>query len=270
MTITSPHHATPGRVDPLDTADEILDVLFDVSSHSESLMAIRHSVRAGGCDLDIAKFMLLGQRGGGKPIRIALFSGIDDHGSVDGIAAIARLLVQAELNTALARDYAIFAYPIVNVFEYRQPKNHLDTFHRRYAEDRADGDVRFFRGELRKWGFNGIVILRTDPSAESFHAIVRSELIAKEVVRPALEPVERVTPVDVHPIKVRPSDKRARFGDWADGRMTPPQEVSPRPFEVELFAPGKASPEARISSLFVAIHEILRHYRRLIAYAADI
>jgi hypothetical protein len=270
MTITLPKLATPGSTDPLSTAEEILDVLFDVSQHSESLMAVRHSSRAGGSTFDIPKFMLLGQRGGGKPIRIALFAGIDDHGSLDGLSAIARLLLQTELNPSLARDYAIFAYPLVNIFEYRQPEAPLDAFYRRFAEDRADGDVGFFRSELRKWGFDGIVTLRTDPRAEGFHAIVRSELIAKEVILPALGPVTRVTPVSNRPIKLRPSDMRARFGDAADGRLTPPPEIRPRPFEVELFAPGNIPAESRVSSLFVATHEILRNYRRLIAYAANI
>jgi len=270
MTISSPNAAMQESADRHADAEEIFGVLFEVSSRSESLMATRHSVRAGGCDFDVPKFMFLGQRGGGKPLRVALFAGIDDHGSLDGIAAIARLLTQTELNPSLAMDYAIFAYPLVNLFEYREPEHRIDPFHRRYAEDRADGDVRFFRGELRKWGFDGILTLKTDPRAESFHATVRSELLAKEVVRPALEPVGKVTPVNSRPIKIRPGDPRARLADCADGRLTPPPEIRPHPFEVELFAPGSAPRESRISSLFIATHEILRNYRRLVAYAADI
>lgn len=270
MTIASPTATKPASPDLHTAAEDILDVLFDVSSHSESLMASRHPVRVGGCDFDIPKFMLLGQRGGGKPIRIALFAGIDDHGSLDGIAAIARLLIQAELNPSLARDYAIFAYPLVNAFEYKQPETRLDPFHRRYAEDRADGDSRFFRAELRNWGFDGILTLRTDPSVDSFHATVRSELLAKEVIRPALDNVKRLAPVSSSPLKLRPGDMRARLADCADGRLTPPPEIRPHPFEAELFAPGSAPRESRISSLFVATHEILRNYRRLIAYAADL
>jgi len=251
-------------------AEELLDILFEVSSYSESLMATRHAVRVGGCDFEIPKFMLLGQRGGGKPIRIALFAGIDDHGSLDGIAAITRLLVQTELNPRLARDYALFAYPLVNVFEYGHGGARLEPFERRFAWERPDGDVRFFRSELRKWRYDGILTLRTDPKAESFHATVRSELLAREVVRPALERVETVTPVNGRPIKVRPGDMRTRLADYADGRLAPPPELRPYPFEAELFAPGAASRELRIRSLFIAAHEILRNYRRLLAHATDI
>jgi hypothetical protein len=114
---------------------------------------------------------------------------------------------------------------------------------------------------------NGV---RTDPRAESFRATVRSELLAKEVVRPALTRVASVTPVNSRPIKVRPGDIRARLADYADGRLTPPPDLRPYPFEAELFAPGAASRELRIRSLFIAVHEILRNYRRLLAHATDI
>ena len=233
-------------------------------------MAARHPARAGGCDFEIPKFMLLGQRGGGKPIRIALFGGIDDHGSLDGIAAITRMLVQMELQPSLARDYALFAYPLVNLFEYQAAETRIEPFERRYAWERPDGDVRFFRSELRKWRFDGILTLRTDAQAHGFRATVRSELLAKEVVRPALERVATVTPVNSRPIKVRPGDMSARLADYADGRLTAPPELRPYPFEAELFAPGDAPEELRIRSLFIAVHEILRNYRRLLAHASDI
>lgn len=233
-------------------------------------MASRHPARAGGCDFEIPKFMLLGQRGSGKPLRIALFSGIDDNGSLDGIAAISRLLMQMELQPALARDYALFAYPLVNVFEYQGSESPLESFDRRYAWERPDGDVRFFRSELRKWRFDGILTLRTDPRAEGFRATVRSELLGREVLRPALERVAKVTPVKNRPIKVHPMDMRARLADYTDGRLTAPPELRPYPFEAELFAPGTAPEELRVRSLFVAVHEILVNYRRLLAHASDI
>jgi hypothetical protein len=263
MTITESNLTGTGPLTeaPAD-GDALLEILFDLSSHSESLMATRHRARVNGCDLDIPKFMLLGQRGGGKPIRIALFGGIDDHHS-DGIAAITRMLVQMELQPALARDYALFAYPLVNPMLPAQSDS-------RFALERPEEDLRFLRAELRKWRFDGILKLGTDPKAESFRATVRSALLAKEVVRPALERVRKVTPVGSRPIKLLPGDMKARQDDYAEGRLTAPPELRPYPFEAELIAPGTAPRELRIRSLFVAVHEILRLYRRLLAHATDI
>ena len=255
MTATAINSATPG---------------FAASSRSESLMSVRHGAQVGGCDFDIPKFMLLGARGGGQPIRVALFAGIEDRGALDGMAAITRLLIQAELDPALVRDYAIFAYPLVNVFEYKAPRRQIEPFDRRLANERVDGDVRFFRTELRKWHFDGMLTLRTDPRAESFRATVRSQLLASEVIQPALDVVKKAVPVGSRPIKVRPSDMRTRLADHAEGRLTPPPEIRPYPFEVELFAPGAASQELRIRSLFVAAHEILVNYRGMLSHAPNL
>ena len=233
-------------------------------------MGTRHGAHVGGCDFDIPKFMLLGARGSGQPIRIALFAGIEDHGAVDGMAAITRLLIEGQLNPALVQDYAIFAYPLVNVFEYQSPRRQIESFDRRFANEHLDGDVRFFRTELRKWHFDGMLTLRTDPRAESFRATVRSQLLAKEVIQPAFDVVKKVGPVSSRPIKVRPSDMRARLADHAEGRLTPPPEIRPYPFEVELFAPGAASQELRIRSLFVAAHEILVNYRGMLSHAPNL
>jgi hypothetical protein len=63
---------------------------------------------------------------------------------------------------------------------------------------------------------------------------------------------------------------KTRLADYADGRLTAPPDLRPHPFEAELFAPGIAPRELRIRSLFVAVHEILRNYRRLQAHAQDI
>jgi murein peptide amidase A len=275
MSRTTTHYDTPEIADGQTlpgraAAEDLLQVLFDVSNHSESLMAARHPARVGGCSFEIPKFMLLGQRGGGKPIRVGLFAGIEDHGSLDGIAAISRMLMQMELQPSLARDYALFAYPIVNHFEFELAQTRLEPFERRYAWERPDEDVRFLRGELRKWRFDGIITLRTDPRSDTFHSTVRSDLLAKEVIHPALERVAAVTPLSQRPVKVRPGDMATRLGDYADGRLTAPPELRPYPFEVELFAPGSATEELRIRSLFVGVHEVLRNYRKLLAHAADI
>lgn len=251
-------------------ARELLDGLFAASAESESLMATRYSTRVGGCVFDIPRFMLLGQRGGGKPIRVALMAGIEDEGALDGMAAISRLLVEMEQQPALAPDYAIFAYPLVNLFEYRRPESWIEPFHRRYAAGRHDGDVRFFRTELNKWRFDGIVTLRTDRGGNGFRAVVRSEVLAREVVRPAMELVERIAPLGGCAVRVRPGDLRTRLADHADGRLTPPPELRPHPFELELFASGLEPAEKRIECLTVAVHEVLRNYRLLQAHARDI
>jgi hypothetical protein len=250
-------------------ADGLLDPLFDLSAVSESLSGSRHPVVLERQPLEIPKFMLLGARGGGKPIRISLFGGLD-AGRTESVAAIARLLLQWELQPALARDYALFAYPLVNLLGFESGQAPLRQFEARYGAGKSAPDVQFFKEQLRKWFFDGMITLRIDPRAKGFHATVRSAVLAREVIAPTLDTVGKVVPIADEPVRIRPADRHARLSDYAQGRLAPPADIRPYPFEVELFAPGGAGAEERIASLFVAVHEVLRHYRALISHAQNI
>ncbi|MES2569401.1 MAG: hypothetical protein V4710_05025 [Verrucomicrobiota bacterium] len=253
-----------------EPVSELLDPLFDAAEESENLIGSRHPVLIGSRRHEIPKFMLLGARGGGKPIRIALFAGLD-AGVPESVAALARLLLQLELNPALARDYALFAYPVVNLlgFEADKPAP-LRAFEARYGSERSDPDVRFFKEELRKWFFDGIITLRVDPHAEGFYATVRSEVLAQEVLLPAMATIGKALPVAEKPIRVRRADRQARLSDYAQGRLAPPADIRPYPFEIELFVPGSATAEEHVRGLFVALHEILRNYRNVISHAQNL
>ena len=145
-----------------------------------------------------------------------------------------------------------------------------DPFEARYGADKSEPDVQFFKEQLRKWFFDGMITLRIDPRAKGFHATVRSAVLAREVIAPTLETVGKVVPLADEPVRIRPADRHARLSDYAQGRLTPPADIRPYPFEVEFFAPGGAGAEERIGSLFVAVHEVLRHYRAMISHAQNI
>ncbi|MDB6156039.1 MAG: peptidase [Chthoniobacteraceae bacterium] len=248
---------------------ELLAPLLETAQESESLIASQHPVLIGNQRIEIPKFMLLGARGGGKPIRLALFAGLD-AGLPESIIALARLLLEFELNPALARDYALFAYPVVNLPGFDENPLPLRAFEGRYRKETSDADVDFFKGELRKWFFDGMITLRTDLNAEGFYATVRSEVLAREVVEPAVATAGKTIPLHESPIRIRPSDRHSRLSDYVQGRLAPPADIRPYPFEIELFAPGRLPIEDRVRGLFVAVHEILRHYRDMISHAQNL
>lgn len=271
QTFTTIHAAEDQtHADDRSLLDGVLAPLFDTAAHSASLVASRHPVTTLRRRLEIPKFMVLGQRGGGRPIRVGFFAGFDaDH--IESVAALSRLLLQFELNPSLARDYAIFGYPVVNLHGFGSNPLPLRTFEARYATDSADGDVQFFKNELKRWAFDGLISFRTDANANGFYATVRSELLAREIVQPALESASKVVPLlESSPVKIRRSDRHARLADYVQGRLAPPSDVRPYPFEIELFAPGNVPVEDRIRGLFVAVHELLRNYRGVISHAPNL
>jgi len=245
--------------------EDLLAPVFDVANSSSSLLASRHEVRLGTRHYDIPKFLLLGQRGGGKPIRVGLFAGLD-AGSLQTVAALTRLLIQHELSPALARDYALFAYPAVNLRGFEEPALSLDEFEAYSAATPTTPDAQFFRAELEGWNFDGLISFRLDPKAQGFHATTRSEVLGQEVILPALHAIGNKLPVETIPVELLP----ARLTNYGPGKLTVPIGSRLHPFEFELFAPGLLSEEQQITGLFLVIQEILRNYRRVISHAQDI
>ena len=247
----------------------ILRPVFEFARASESLLAGVHPIDLQGERLEIPQFLLLGQSGGAKPIRIAFFSGLD-AGSTETVEALSGLFGELAKDPGPARDYMLFGYPVVNLAGFGPGLSPLWNFETRYAADKKDGDVRFFKNELRNWAFDGLVVLRTDPNAESFHANTRGTLIARDVVQPAIQAAGKIVSVKDHPLKLRPSDAYARRADLLSGRLIPPLDAQPYPFEIELFAPGNASLESRVHALQAAIRGILSAYRLLISHAQNL
>ena len=170
----------------------------------------------------------------------------------------------------MSRDFALIAYPVVNVRGFTAEAAPLAEFEARFARDSAAADVQFFKTELNKWRFDGLLSFRTDPSARGFYAAVRSGIIAAEVVEPALAAAGVSLPLATQAVKVRPGDRYARTADYAHGRLSPPADVRPYPFEIELFAPRGPVTEEHADGLFVALTEILRLYRAFIAHGQDL
>ena len=249
--------------------NDLLAPLFEAAQYSASLIASHHSVEVRGVAYEIPKFLLLGQRGGGKPIRIAVFAGFESS-DTDIIQSLGHVLQQLKLSPGLTRDYALLAYPVVNVRGFGADRVPLAEFEARFARDSADADVQFFKAQLKQWTFDGLISLRTDGGTKGFYASVRSEIIAREVVEPALAAAAGALPLASKAVKVRPDDRYARTADYAHGRLSPPADVRPYPFEIELFAPRAGITEKTEAGLFVAITEILRHYRGLIAHAQNL
>jgi len=256
--------ATPAAP-PAISLEEIFAPLHEAARASSSLVVARQPLGIRGTSVEVPRFLLLGQRGGSQPIRLGLFAGFE-AGNFESVRVLSQLLLQLKGSAAATRDYALIGYPVVNVRGFTSEAAPLADFESRFARDSAEADVQFFKSELNKWRFDGLLSLRVDPSARGFYAAVRSEIIAAEVVEPALAAAAAALPLATQAVKVRPGDRYARTADYAHGRLTPPADVRPYPFEIELYAPRGPLSEEHVDGLFVALTEILRLYRAFIAH----
>jgi hypothetical protein len=58
--------------------------------------------------------------------------------------------------------------------------------------------------------------------------------------------------------------------DSYDGVLAAPADMDPVPFEIILETPHQAALEAQVQAFQTALRVILREYRQLVAFAADI
>jgi hypothetical protein len=262
-------HRTAAPTSALTVAHSLLTPLAERAAESPNIIAATTRVRLGSASADLPRYLVLGDRDGGTPIRVALFAGLDP-GRLDTIMAVSRLVLQFDLNPALLEGFALFAYPIVHLAGFHHPPRPLAEFETRLGGGSHDEDVQFFRHELDHWRFNGLITLRSVPGITGLQASVRGKLLAREIVEPVLRSLASTIALGDPLIDIRPSTPAARQADHRAGRLipTPPQIAAP--FEIELRVPTGADCEVRVSALYFAVVKILCQYRALLAHGGEL
>ncbi len=234
-----------------------------LSSSAHRIPAFQR-LQLGSHSVSIPRILLLGQRGGGDPIRLAVFSGIEP-GSYSTVATAAHLLGILDNDPSLARDYALFFYPVTNPLGFlTTPFPSLET---RWQNAPRSRDAVFLRQELDRHAFHGILRLRTSPDA-FFHSTTRSALIAREVFAPALLPLSPHLGPD--PVTVLSPSLGARKLAYTRGALAPKPTRRSGPFEFDLLIPDPLPAGIRTESVTALIPEILNRYRRFISYGGEL
>ncbi|HEY5894368.1 MAG TPA: hypothetical protein VIT91_14180 [Chthoniobacterales bacterium] len=243
------------------TVNRFLRPLFESARKSSSLIVsdgLRFEV--DGCPFHVPKFMFLGERGGGVPIRAAIFAGFDTLGLNLSIA-LAKLVADFEARPQASKDYALFFYPVVNP-RSAGPVEFAPDLDRAFWKNSTLPEVWFLESEMRKLYFQSLISLRVTPWDEGF-ATVHSKFLGDEVVAPSLQEISHLVNLRSEPIVVRDRDS-------ASGRFGPPEGAKPAPFELELNIPLTTSLDDQIEAIDIFTREILQNYRRVISHAQDL
>ncbi|HEY5754021.1 MAG TPA: hypothetical protein VIT21_12785 [Chthoniobacterales bacterium] len=243
------------------TVNRFLRPLFESARKSSSLIVsdgLRFEV--DGCPFHVPKFMFLGERGGGVPIRVGIFTGFDTLGLNLSIA-LAKLVGSFEARPQASKDYALFFYPVVNP-RSAGPVEFAPDLDRAFWKNSTLPEVWFLESELRKLYFQSLISLRVTPWDEGF-AAVRSKFLGEEVVAPSLQQIS-------HLVNLRSEPVVLRNGESVSGRFGPLEGTKPTPFELELNIPLTTPLDRQIEAIDIFIREILHNYRRVISHAQDI
>jgi hypothetical protein len=220
----------------------------------------------------LPRYIFVGPRGGGDPIRIGLFAGI--HGDEpEGIHALSRLLGLLAKEPDVSRGYHLVAYPICNPtgFEDRtRAARSGKDLNREFWRRSSEPEVRWLEGELRHQNFDGLISLHTDDTSGGFYGFAHGATITRNIIGPALEAASEFLPINAAPIIDGFPAENGMIRAGYKGVLRSPPGARPRPFEIILETPHAAPNYLKEAALIVATTRIITEYRQFIAYASNL
>lgn len=248
-------------------------LLTDIGTNSQYV----HADCLGRFDVDgqrywLPRFIFRGDRSEEPPIKIGIFAGV--HGDeVAGILACFDLLRVFEREPFLARAYHLHFYPLVNPTGFEDRTRHsragLDL-NREFWRDSTQPEVRMLEEEIRRQHFDGLISLHSDDTSEGLYGFVRGATLTEHLLKPALVAAEEALPVNVGPLIDGFHAVNGIIHSCYDGILCAPLDTRPAPFEIILESPQLAPIALQRQALVLGVREIIRQYRRMISFAANL
>jgi hypothetical protein len=252
---------------------EALAALDRLAERSPGLIA-NHEAKfeIAGRTFELPRYLFIGPKSGGEPIRVGIFSGV--HGDEpEGVFALVRFMQLLEEQPDLAAGFCLFIYPVCNPtgFEART-RNSLagKDLNREFWRGSPQPEVRLLESELVAHSLQGVISLHTDNTSQGFYGFARGATLTKHLIEPALQAAGEFLPRNCDEVI---DGFRARNGiirSGYNGMLSAPPGLRPRPFEIVLEVPAEAPTYLKEAAFVAALRSILVSYREFIAYAPNL
>jgi len=254
--------------------EEVTSVLIaEVAHHSRYVQA----GNLGGFERDgrrygMPRLIFRGDESDEPPLKLGIFAGI--HGDeTAGVLACFDLLRFFVAEPFLARAYHLYFYPLINPTGYedgtREGRCGLDL-NREFWRDSAQPEVRLIEAELRAQRFDGLISLHSDDTSDGLYGFARGATLTQHLLKPALEAAEAALPINHGPMIDGFHAVNGIIHSCYEGILCAPPGTSPAPFEIILESPHLAPIDQQCEALMLGTREIIRQYRRMISFAADL
>jgi len=212
------------------------------------------------------------QETGEETIRLAIFAGL--HGDEPaGVHALVDLLRVLEADPHMGRAYRIHIYPLCNPTGFEDGTRHSRSgadLNREFWKGSLEPEVAIIERELLLNKFHGIISLHSDDTSDGVYGFVRGATLTQHLMKPALAAAEAALPVNQAAIIDGFHAVEGVIHTAYDGILTAPPGTTPAPFEIILESPHHAPMDLQRQAFVLALEQILRHYRRMISYAANL
>jgi hypothetical protein len=225
----------------------------------------------GGESYTVPRFTFRGPNSS-DPIRIGLFAAI--HGDEPaGALAAASFLTELSREPDIAENFLLQVYPVCNPTGFEDNTRYSRKgrdLNREFWRNSNEPEVRALEQELRTGHFSGLIQLHADDTSDGLYGFVRGHTLTENLLRPALREAGQILPRNVNKIIDGFAARDGIIYDSYDGVLAAPADMDPVPFEIILETPHQAALEAQVQAFQTALRVILREYRQLVAFAADI
>ncbi|HTL58838.1 MAG TPA: M14 family metallocarboxypeptidase [Candidatus Limnocylindrales bacterium] len=267
--------ANPPRIDSRlrRSVRESLASLDEIAANSTSLMSnCNGRFMVEDEDYYLPRYLFIGPKSGGDPIRVGLFAGI--HGDEpEGVYALIRFLGLLEGEPELASGYCLFIYPICNPTGFEDGTRHSrrgKDLNREFWSGSHEPEVRLLQSELVAHAFDGIINLHTDDTSHGFYGFAHGATLTQNLLEPALQAAAEFLPLNSNEVIDGFPAQNGIIHKGYEGIMSAPPKVRPRPFEIVLESPLAAPTYLKEAAFVAALRTILIRYREFIAYAPNL
>lgn len=189
-----------------------------------------------------------------------------------GALAAVEFVAGAAREPVPIRNFLLQAYPLCNPTGFEDNTRHSrrgKDLNREFWRASIEPEIEILEHELRTQRFSGIFQLHADDTSDGLYGFVRGHTLTEHLLRPALSEAGKILPRNVSAtIDGFAARDRIIYQSY-EGILAAPMESEP-PFEIILETPHHAPMDLQVQALVVAIRTILREYRRLISFAANI
>jgi len=252
---------------------EALAPLNELARRSTSLIAAEGGKFESGEETsELPRYLFIGPRGGGDPIRLGFFAGI--HGDEpEGVHALIRFVQLLEAEPQLATGYCLFIYPICNPTGFEDRTRNSRTgkdLNREFWRNSSEPEVRLLQSELLAHAFDGVISLHTDDTSNGFYGFAQGATLTQHLIEPALDAAAEFLPRNRNDVIDGFPALNGVIRQGYHGMLSAPHTLSPRPFEIVLETPSSAPNFFKEAALVAALRTILIRYREFIAYAPNL
>jgi protein MpaA len=250
----------------------LLEPFEDIARNSVNLIArpLGSFVNEGAA-YNLPRYVFVGPKGGGDPIRLGFFS-LFEGDQPEGALGLLKVVQGLEREPDLARGYVLFFYPVCNPTGFEDatstPRGGLPILHELWTET-AGPEARFLRTEIWTHAFHGVTGIYASNAVQRITGSLNGAFLAREILEPALREGERVFPREEFQLRSESSPLAGLAARVQKNVLTIPALPNP-PFELSLTT-GRAAPLHRqVAAVDAAVRTILLEYRYLMAIAQNI